>query len=158
MPSCRRGWPGWSGRPKRPIIPPSRPPRDRDLTDPGPGAKPPRKGRPGVARLLAPNPDRIIDARLDACPHCAAEWADAAQSPQQVYDRIEMPPIRPDVTRVRLVGGRCGCCGARAVAVAPAGLEPGSPFGTSVEALVVYLHYAPAIGLERLRCPVCEVR
>ncbi len=122
-----------------------------------PGAKPPRKGRPGVARLLEPNPDRIIDARLDACPHCAAEWADAAQSPQQVDDRIEMPPIRPDVTRVRLFGGRCVCCGARAVAVAPAGLEPGSPFGTSVEALVVYLHYAHAIGLERLRCLLGEI-
>ncbi len=122
-----------------------------------PGAKPPRKGRPGVARLLEPNPDRIIDARLDACPHCAAEWADAAQSPQQVDDRIEMPPIKPDVTRVRLFGGRCVCCGARAVAVAPAGLEPGSPFGTSVEALVVYLHYAHAIGLERLRCLLGEI-
>ena len=136
----------------------SLPPSKGQKSDgPAPGAKPPRKGRPGVARLLEPNPDRIIDARLDACPHCAAEWADAAQSPQQVYDRIEMPPIRPDVTRVRLFGGRCVCCGARAVAVAPAGLEPGSPFGTSVEALVVYLHYAHAIGLERLRCLLGEI-
>ena len=136
----------------------SLPPSTGQKSDgPAPGAKPPRKGRPGVARLLEPNPDRIIDARLDACPHCAAEWADAAQSPQQVYDRIEMPPIRPDVTRVRLFGGRCVCCGARAVAVAPAGLEPGSPFGTSVEALVVYLHYAHAIGLERLRCLLGEI-
>ena len=136
----------------------SLPPSTGQKSDgPAPGAKPPRKGRPGVARRLEPNPDRIIDARLDACPHCAAEWADAAQSPQQVYDRIEMPPIRPDVTRVRLFGGRCVCCGARAVAVAPAGLEPGSPFGTSVEALVVYLHYAHAIGLERLRCLLGEI-
>ena len=122
-----------------------------------PGAKPPRKGRPGVARLLEPSPDPIIDARLDACPHCAAEWADAAQSPQQVYDRIAMPPIRPDVTRVRLFGGRCVCCGARAVAVAPVGLVPVSPLGPSVEALVVYLHYAHAIGLERLRGLLGEI-
>jgi transposase len=140
--------------PDNSALPPS---KGQKSDGPAPGAKPPRKGRAGVARLLAPNPDRIIDARLDACPHCAAEWADAAQSPQQVYDRIEMPPIRPDVTRVRLFGGRCVCCGARAVAVAPAGLEPGSPFGTSVEALVVYLHYAHAIGLERLRCLLGEI-
>ena len=65
-----------------------------------------------------------------------------------VYDRIELPPVRPDVTRVRLFGRRCACCGERAVAPAPAGLEPGSPFGRSVEALVVYLHYAQAIGFE----------
>ena len=52
---------------------------------------------------------------------------------------------------MRLFGGRCTCCGERALAVASAGLGPGSPFGKSVEALVIYLHYAQAIGLERLR-------
>jgi transposase len=35
-------------------------------------------------------------------------------------------------------------------APAPAGLEPGSPFGPSIAAMVVYLHYAHAIGMERL--------
>ena len=67
-----------------------------------------------------------------------------------MYDRIELPPIKPDITRVRLLGGRCACCGERATAPAPSGLEPGSPFGQSIAALVVYLHYAHAIGLERL--------
>ncbi len=129
----------------------SLPPSKGQKSDVQPGGKPPRRGRPGVARALEPNPDRVTDAKLEACPHCAAAWLDAPQTPQMVYDRIELPPVRLDVTRVRLFGGRCGCCGERAVAPAPAGLEPGSPFGRSVEALVVYLHYAQAIGLERLR-------
>jgi len=121
-----------------------------------PGGAPPRRSRPGVARALEPNPDRIADAKLDVCPHCAAAWPDA---PQMIYDRIELPPVRPDVTRVRLFGGRCGCCGERAVAPAPAPavLEPGSPFGKSIEAWVVSLHYAQAIGLERLRAVMGEV-
>ena len=89
------------------------------------GDKPPRKGRPGVGRMLEPNPDRVVDATLDACPHCAASFPAGQQTPQQVYDRIELPPIKPDVTRVRLFGGRCTCCGERATATAPAGLEPG---------------------------------
>ena len=38
------------------------------------GDKPPRKGRPGVGRMLEPNPDRVVDATLDACPHCAASF------------------------------------------------------------------------------------
>jgi len=80
-----------------------------------------------------------VDARLDACPHCAAAFPAGQQTPQQVYDRIELPPIKPDVTRVRRFGGSCACCGARAIATAPPGLEPGSPFGQSVAALVVYL-------------------
>jgi transposase len=38
----------------------------------------------------------------------------------------------------------------RVTATAPAGLEPGSPFGNSFAAVVVHLHYAHAIGIERL--------
>jgi transposase len=118
--------------------------------------KKPRKSRPGFGRALDPNPDRVADFRLDACPHCAAAWP-VDQTPQQVYDRVELPPIKPDVTRVRLFGGRCVCCGERAAAVAPEGLEPGSPFGKSIEAMAVYLHYAHAIGLDRLRCLFAEM-
>ena len=135
----------------------SQPPSTGQKPDVPVGGKLPRKGRPGVARALEPNPDRVTDAKLEACPHCAAAWLDAPQTPQMVYDRIELPPVRPDVTRVRLFGGRCACCGERAMASAPDGLEPGSPFGRSVEALVVYLHYAQAIGFERLRMLMGEV-
>lgn len=112
--------------------------------------RPPRKGRPGVGRALHPNPDRVIDARLSTCPKCEAGFPDASQTPQQIYERIELPPIKPDVTRVRLFGGRCACCGERVTAEAPPGLEQGSPFGQSIAALVVYLHYAHAISMERL--------
>ena len=112
--------------------------------------RPPRKSRPGVGRALYPNPDRVIDARLAACPKCDAAFPETAQTPQQVYERIELPPVRPDVTQVRLFGGRCACCGERVTAEAPAGLEQGSPFGQSIAAMVVYLHYAHAIGMERL--------
>ena len=130
----------------------SKPPSQGQKQDtPAAGAKPqPRKGRPGVGRPLHPNPDREIDRKLSACPTCDAAFPEASQTPRQVYDRIELPPVRPDVTRVRLFGGRCACCGARATAEAPAGLEPGSPFGQSIAAMVVYLHYAHAIGMERL--------
>jgi len=117
----------------------------------------PRKSRPGVGRTLHPNPDRVIDARLDACPNCQAAFPQAAQTPQQVYDRIELPPIKPHVTQVRLFGGRCACCGERVTAAAPTGLEPGSPFGQSIAALVVYLHDSHAIGFERLALLMEEV-
>jgi transposase len=121
------------------------------------GDKALRRSRPGVGRMLEPNPDRVVDATLDACPHCAAAFPVEQQTPQQVYDRIELPPIRPDVTRVRLFGGRCACCGERATASAPGGLEPGSPFGQSIAAWVIYLHYAHAIGLERLSVLMAEM-
>jgi transposase len=130
----------------------SKPPSQGQKQDlPAPAAdRPPRKGRPGVGRTLHPHPDRTIDRLLTTCPKCEAVFPDAAQTPQQVYERIELPPVRPDVTQVRLFGGRCACCGERVTAKAPAGLEPGSPFGQSIAAMVVYLHYAHAIGMERL--------
>jgi transposase len=130
----------------------SKPPSQGQKQDlPPPAAdRPPRKSRPGVGRTLHPHPDRMIDRLLTTCPRCEAVFPDASQTPQQVYERIELPPIRPDVTRVRLFGGRCACCGERVTAKAPAGLEPGSPFGHSIAAMVVYLHYAHAIGMERL--------
>jgi len=135
----------------------SLPPSKGQKPDRSIGDKPLRKSRPGVGRALEPNPDRIVEARLDACPHCAAAFPAEQQTPQQVYDRIELPPTKPDVTRVRLFGGNCTCCGARATARAPSGLEPGSPFGQSIAVMVVYLHYAQAIGLERLAALMGEM-
>jgi len=129
----------------------SKPPSQGQKQDrPVPSDRSPRKSRPGVGRALHPNPDRVVDAKLTSCPKCEAAFPDASQTPQQVYERIELPPIRPDVTQVRLFGGRCACCGERVTAEAPVGLEQGSPFGPSIAALVVYLHYAHAISMERL--------
>ena len=130
----------------------SKPPSQGQKQDrPSPGTdRPPRRSRPGVGRTLHPHPDRVIDRRLANCPKCEAAFPDASQTPQQVYERIELPPIRPDVTQIRRFGGRCACCGERVTAEAPDGLEQGSPFGQSIAAMVVYLHYAHAIGMERL--------
>ena len=116
-----------------------------------------RKSRPGVGRTLHPHPDRTIDKLLTTCPKCEAVFPEASQTPQQVYERIELPPIKPDVTQVRLFGGRCACCGERVTAAAPVGFELGSPFGQSIAALVVYLHYAHAIGMERLATLMNEI-
>jgi transposase len=137
----------------------SKPPSQGQKADrPRPGdARPARKSRPGVGRTLHPNPDRVVDARLTTCPNCQAAFAQILQMPQNVYERIELPPIKPDVTQIRLFGGRCACCGERVVASAPPGLEPGSPFGQSIAALVVYLHYAHAIGMQRLATLMDEV-
>ena len=137
--------------PKTPDNSSTPPSRGQKPDTPSPDAsRPPRKSRPGIGRSLHPNPDRVIDARLAACPRCDAAFPETAQTPQQVYERIELPPVRPDVTQVRLFGGRCACCGERVRAEAPPGLEQGSPFGQSIAAMVVYLHYAHAIGMERL--------
>jgi transposase len=107
-------------------------------------------GRAGGGRPLHPDPDRIVEARAKQCPHCAGGLEAAAQQPVAVYDRIELPPVRPVVTRVVLHAARCPCCAALVRAPAPVGLEPGSPYGASIAATAVYLRYSHAIGYRRL--------
>ena len=70
-------------------MPPSRG-QKKDRAEPD-HDRPRRKSRPGVGRSLHPNPDRVVDATLSACPKCRARFPQAAQTPQQVYDRIELP-------------------------------------------------------------------
>ena len=110
-----------------------------------------RKGRPGRGRRLHPAPDRIVEKWLIACPECGADLRPVEQKPHAVYERIELPPVQPHVTQVRLHGCRCPQCGATVVARPPPGLERGSPFGRSIATLALYLHYTQAISLERLR-------
>jgi transposase len=120
-----------------------------------------RKGHPGVFRALADKPDRIVEARAEACPHCSHALDAADQPGFHAYDHIDLPPIRPVVTRVHRHRGTCPCCRRTFSAPAPAGLAPGlapgSPFGPGLAALVLHLHVTQAIGFERLAQVMDEV-
>src|SRR3954471_21441459 len=50
----------------------SLPPSKGQKPDRPAGDKPPRKSRPGFGRALEPNPDRVVDARLDRTADAAA--------------------------------------------------------------------------------------
>ena len=81
----------------------------------------------------------------------AGAEARVEQSPCEVYDRVEIPAVVPDVTRVSPHEGTCPCCARRFRAEAPAGLEPGSPFGPNIRAFVIHLRSVQGIPLSRLR-------
>jgi transposase len=109
-----------------------------------------RKGRPGVFRALAPNPDRTVVAVAPRCPHCEHALSREDQPAFHAYDHVELPPIRPVITRVHRHRGTCPHCRRGFSAAPPAGLPPGSPFGRDLVALIVHLHVTQAIGFERL--------
>lgn len=119
--------------------------------------KKPRRGRPGVTRTLADNPDRIIEARLAACPHCDHALAAADQPVFHAYDHVELPPLRPIITRIHRHRGVCPCCRKSVSAPAPQGFDAGSPFGPGVSALIIHLHVTQAIGFQRLARMMGEV-
>jgi transposase len=128
----------------------SKPPSQGPKANGEANARRKRKAHVGAHRPLHANPTRRHEVFVDHCPHCRAEVTAASQAALQAYDRIEIPAITPDVTRVTLFGGTCPCCRGRFKAVPPAGLEPGSPFGPNLRALVLYLRFGQAIPFERL--------
>ncbi|MGJ3247082.1 MAG: IS66 family transposase [Elainellaceae cyanobacterium] len=101
-------------------------------------------------RELSQHPDQIVVAQAKSCPHCGVEVEPSTQRLSGIYERIELPQFTPHITRVERYGGRCPCCQQAYEAPVPVGLEPGSPFGSSVASLVTYLRYSHAISYERL--------
>jgi transposase len=129
-------------------VPPSKGQKASDASTPKAKANP----HAGAHRPLHPNPTsvRIVSALL--CQGCGSDVSNVAQSPCESYDRVEIPDIRPDVTRVTLQGGVCPCCARRFKARPPEGLEPGSPFGPNLRAFAIYLRSVQGIPLARLSC------
>lgn len=116
-----------------------------------------RKGHPGAFRALAEHPDRVIESYAAACPHCAQALAPADQPGVHAYDHVELPPIRPVVTRIHRHRGTCPGCRRAFSAPPPTGMAPGSPFGPALCALILHLHVTQAIGFERLSRLMDEV-
>ena len=109
-----------------------------------------RKGRPGTARALDPNPDHISDIFAEACTRCETQVTPADQPDVHSYDHIDLLVIKPVTTRINLHSGDCPCCGERVAAAPPADRPVGSPFGPGIVALVIYLHVCQMVSFNRL--------
>lgn len=131
-------------------VPPSKDGFGRGKAKAGRASNKPRPSREGKARPLAETPDKTERVVAAACGHCGTEVSGAAQRCRHRYDHIDLPPIRPVVTRVELLGGRCGGCGRRYRAEAPVGMAPGTPFGPGIRSLLTYLHHSHHVSFERL--------
>jgi transposase len=109
-----------------------------------------RPSRQGSHRPLAETPDKTEHVMAAACCHCGTDVSTQTQRCRHRYDHIDLPPIRPIVTRVELFGGRCRGCGRRYRAEAPVGMMPGTPFGPGIRSLLAYLHHSHHVSFERL--------
>ena len=107
-------------------------------------------GRKGGGRPLTCHPDETVTAKAAACAHCHSALTDADQVLHGRYDKIDLPVVRPVVTRVERYAGHCPCCGGVTLAAIPAGLEDGSPFSINIVALAIYLRFTHAISYRRL--------
>jgi transposase len=114
------------------------------------GPRPGSVGRKGGGRPLTCDPDETVTAKPVACAQCQAVLTDAEQVLHGRYDKIDLPVVRPLVTRVERYAGHCACCGGVTLAAIPAGLKDGSPFSVNIMALALYLRFTHAISYRRL--------
>jgi transposase len=124
----------------------------------GKGDKPKRKGprrgslgRKGQNRPLAENPHQIVRVMAKQCEQCSGPLNEADQTLHHAYDKVDIPPVEPTVTRVEIFHGLCPCCShTTAPSALPEGMEEGSPFSLNIVAMALYLRFIHAISYERL--------
>ena len=91
----------------------------------------PRKGslgRKGGGQTLAANPDETVVARPICCAHCRAALSEDDHRLAASYDKINLPKVRPMVTRVERYAGHGQGYSGTTLAPPPERLEPGTPF------------------------------
>jgi transposase len=108
-------------------------------------------GRKGQNRPLAENPDEIMRVMAKQCEQCCGPLNEADQTLHHAYDKIDIPPVRPKVTRVEIYQGLCpDCAHTTKPSGVPEGMEEGSPFSLNIVAMALYLRFIHAISYERL--------
>ena len=142
---------GRDGKPPKTPANSSLPPSSGQKANGGdaPSAKKRRKGRPGVARALCPNPDVVSNIYAERCA-CGTALSHGGQVLAHEYDHIDLPPIRPVTTRINLHRAQCPCCKTRVAAKPPVDMLPGSPFGPGIVAIACYLHGCQMVSYSRL--------
>ncbi len=79
----------------------SKPPSQGQKASQGSTPRAKRKPHRGNHRALHPNPTREQPVFAEHCGHCQADLGGVPQEAVHAYDRIEIPKVMPDVTRVR---------------------------------------------------------
>jgi transposase len=134
-------------------IPPSKDQKHNQKIIEEPRSEPTSKRRhshTNGGRPLHPNPDQHTRLRPDICQNCGAFLLDALERVEAVYDKIELPTIKPITTRVTRIACQCKTCQQVTRAPEIPGLEHNSIFGSSVQTLVTHARFSQAIGLHRL--------
>jgi transposase len=127
-----------------PVRAPKRPGRKRGETH----------GRHGHRPAPAVPSDRELDARLPSgCPHCGGVvHTERVESQWQ----IDVPPLRPTVTKFNVPVGRCGDCGRRVQGRHPEQTSDAlgaaaSGIGPTAKAWAMWLHYSLGLSFGKTR-------
>lgn len=126
--------------------------------DPGPAPKTPGRkrgdahGRHGHRRVPTGTPDRELTAELPGCcPDCGGRIVHERDATQW---QVEVPDMRPTVTRITVEVGRCSGCKRRVQGHHPEQTSQalgaaGSGVGPRLKAWAMWLHYGMGLSFAR---------
>ena len=124
-------------------VPPS---RDRKAMRKGSKPGGAKAGHEGHSRKLCATPDIIQDHRPLHCDSCnGLLGSDALGHIIGEYDAIELPKVKPIITRHRRFCLCCPACGVKTPAPVPEAAQ-GTPFGPGIHALAIYLKSFQAVS------------
>jgi transposase len=107
-------------------------------------------GRNGGGRFLAEVPDETVTACPSRCAHRGTALGQADLSLLARHDQIDLPKVRPVVTRAERFAGQCRRCGHTTTAPLPEGLAMGTPFSPNIIALAIEPRFVHPISDRRL--------
>lgn len=107
-------------------------------------------GHERKVRPLVDNPDRIIEAAVEWCPHCQADLRGVEPRAIVRHQLTELPPVKPVVLETREHEVVCPDCQRVTRGVLPEGLEAARSFGPRLAATVVYLKHEQHLSYERV--------
>lgn len=91
------------------------------------------KGHKGHFRKLSDYADKHITSKMDQCKYCGSKELKKRSS--QFFDQVDIPEIKPFVTRIECCKYRCKGCGRKQVASFPEGYDKTS-FGPKLISFV----------------------
>jgi transposase len=116
----------------------------------------PKWGHVGKSRQRV-EPDEIIECRLDVCGDCGHNLEEAKHWFVGRHQVIDIAPIKPIVREARRYRVICPCCKKQQTADYGEGFEKGRKFGSNLESLSLYLHYAHPLSYKRVRDLLQEI-
>lgn len=107
-------------------------------------------GHKGTTLEMSSTPDKINDLKSNYCNICGTDLSGAKHELQSKRQVVEIPPIEPFFEEYRQYSCECPSCNHKQVADFPAGVNAPIQYGSSVEALVIYLSVYQYVPFARL--------
>lgn len=109
-----------------------------------------RQSRPqGSGRPLACKPDGTVTVKALICTHRQAALTEGDRLLHGRYDKIDLPPVHPVVTRGERYAEHCPCCYGIILAPVPEGVDEGSPLRVNNLALATQRRTTHAVSHQR---------